>query len=145
MIGWLRFGHAKCRPRARGEDRRGQIPDIVSIHDRPAEIEERLVPVHWEGDLIKGAHNRSSVGTLVERTTLFTVLARMEDTSVASAVKSFGFVLDRIEAQKRLSMTYDQDKEMAGASSWRQIPVSKCSLSIHTALGSADETRTPTD
>ncbi len=56
VIGWLRFGHAKRRPRARGEDRRGQIADMVSIHDRPPEIEERLVPGHWEGDLIKGAH-----------------------------------------------------------------------------------------
>ena len=114
VIGWLRFGHAKRRPRARGEDRRGQIPDMVSIHDRPPEVEERLIPGHWEGDLIKGAHNRSSVGTLVERTTLFTVLAKMEDASAASAVKGFGHVLNRIEAQKRLSMTYDQGKEMAG-------------------------------
>jgi IS30 family transposase len=114
VIGWLRFGHAKRRPRARGEDRRGRIPDMVSIHDRPPEIEERLIPGHWEGDLIKGAHNRSSVGTLVERTTLFTVLAKMEDASSVSAVKSFGHVLNRIEAQKRLSMTYDQGREMAG-------------------------------
>ena len=113
VIGWLRFGHAKRRPRARGEDRRGCIPDMVSIHDRPPEIEGRLVPGHWEGDLIKGAHNRSSVGTLVERTTLFTVLAKMEDASAASAVKGFSHVLNRIDAQKRLSMTYDQGKEMA--------------------------------
>ena len=81
VIGWLRFGHAKRRPRARGEDRRGRIPDMVSIHDRPPEVEERLIPGHWEGDLIKGAYNRSAVGTLVERTTLFTVLSRMEDAS----------------------------------------------------------------
>jgi IS30 family transposase len=99
VIGWLRFGHAKRRPRARGEDRRGRIPDMVSIHDRPSEVEDRLIPGHWEGDLIKGAHNRSSVGTLVERTTLFTVLAKMEDASAASAVKSFGYALNRIEAQ----------------------------------------------
>ena len=79
VIGWLRFGHAKCCPRARGEDRRGQTPDMVSIHDRPPEVEGRLIPGHWEGDVIKGAYNRSAVGTLVERTTLFTVLARMED------------------------------------------------------------------
>jgi transposase, IS30 family len=49
VIGWLRFGHAKRRPRTRGEDRRGRIPDMLSIYDRPPEIDERLVPGHWEG------------------------------------------------------------------------------------------------
>jgi IS30 family transposase len=113
VIGWLRFGHTKRRPRSRGEDRRGKIPDMVSIHDRPAQVQERLIPGHWEGDLIKGAHNRSAVGTLVERTTLFTVLARMDDASAEAALKGFGHVLQRIEAQKRLSLTYDQGREMA--------------------------------
>jgi transposase, IS30 family len=113
VIGWLRFGHAKRRPRARGEDRRGQIPDMVSIHDRPPEVDERLVPGHWEGDLIKGKGNRTSVGTIVERTTLFTVLAKMEKATAESAVNGFSHVLNRIEAQKRLSMTYDQGREMA--------------------------------
>jgi IS30 family transposase len=113
VIGWLRFGHAKRRPRARGQDRRGRIPDMVSIHERPPEVEERLVPGHWEGDLIKGAHNRSAVGTLVERTTLFTVLSRMDNASAESALSGFSHVLNRIEAQKRLSLTYDQGREMA--------------------------------
>ena len=113
VIGWLRFGHAKRRPRARGDDRRGKIPDRVSIHDRPPEIEERLVPGHWEGDLIKGAYNRSSVGTLVERTTLFTVLSRMNDASAEAALEGFSHVLNRIDAQARLSLTYDQGREMA--------------------------------
>jgi IS30 family transposase len=113
VIGWLRFGHAKRRPRARGEDRRGRIPDMVSIHDRPPEVEERLVPGHWEGDLIKGAHNRSAVGTLVERTTLFTVLSRMDNASAEAALSGFSHVLNRIEAQQRLSLTYDQGREMA--------------------------------
>lgn len=113
VIGWLHFGHVKRRPRARGEDRRGQIPDMVSIHDRPPEINERLVPGHWEGDLIKGKGNRTAVGTIVERTTLFTVLAKMEKATAESAVNGFSHVLNRIEAQKRLSMTYDQGREMA--------------------------------
>lgn len=113
VIGWLRFGHAKRRPRARGEDRRGQIPDMVSIHDRPPEVDERLIPGHWEGDLIKGKGNRTAVGTIVERTTLFTVLAKMEKATAESAVNGFSHVLNRIEAQKRLSMTYDQGREMA--------------------------------
>jgi IS30 family transposase len=116
VIGWLRFGHAKRRPRTRGEDRRGKIPDMVSIHDRPPEIDERLVPGHWEGDFIKGAFNRTSVGTLVERTTLFTVLAKMDTARAESAVTGFSHVLNRIEAQKRLSMTYDQGREMAAHS-----------------------------
>ncbi len=113
VIGWLRFGHAKRRPRTRGEDRRGKIPDMLSIHDRPPEVEERLIPGHWEGDLIKGAGNRSAIGTLVERTTLFTVLSRMADASAESALCGFSRVLHRIEAQKRLSLTYDQGREMA--------------------------------
>jgi IS30 family transposase len=113
VIGWLRFGHTKRKPRARGEDRRGHIPAMVSIHDRPPEIDERLVPGHWEGDLIKGKGNRSAMGTIVERTTLFTVLARMEQATAESAVAGFSHVLNRIGAQKRLSMTYDQGREMA--------------------------------
>jgi IS30 family transposase len=86
---------------------------MVSIHDRPPEIEERLVPGHWEGDLIKGAHNRSAVGTLVERTTLFTVLAKLDSAAAEATVSGFSQVLNRIEAQKRLSLTYDQGREMA--------------------------------
>jgi len=113
VIGWLRFGHAKRRPRARGEDRRGRIPDMVSIHVRPPEVDERLVPGHWEGDLIKGAYNRSAVGTLVERTTLFTVLSTMKDSGAESALQGFSHVLNRIEGQKRLSLTYDRGREMA--------------------------------
>ena len=65
VVGWLRRGHAKRRPRTRGEDRRVQIPDMVNIPDKPQEVDERLVPEHLEGDLIKGAFNRSSIGTLV--------------------------------------------------------------------------------
>ncbi|HSL05947.1 MAG TPA: hypothetical protein VK901_20725 [Nitrospiraceae bacterium] len=64
------FGHAKRHPQARGEDPRGRIPDMVSIHDLPSKIEKRVVTRHWEGDLIKGAHTRSAVKILVERTYL---------------------------------------------------------------------------
>jgi IS30 family transposase len=113
VIDWLRFGHAQRRPRGRGTDRRHRLANMVSIHARPPEIDERLVPGHWEGDLIKGAYNRSAVGTLVERTTLFTVLSKMENVSAEAALAGFSRVLNRIEAQKRLSLTYDQGREMA--------------------------------
>ncbi len=107
VIALLRHGNHKRRPRARGHDRRGQIPNMVPISERPAEIEERLVPGHWEGDTIKGKYNRSAVGTLVERSTLFTVPAKMNGTGAEAAVDGFTRVLDRLEAQKRLSITYD--------------------------------------
>jgi IS30 family transposase len=113
VIALLRHGHQKRRPRARGKDRRGHIPNMVSIAERPAEIEDRLIPGHWEGDTIKGKYNRSAVGTLVERSTLFTLLAKMDNPGADAAVAGFSRVLERVDAQKRLSITYDRGKEMA--------------------------------
>ena len=113
LLACLRQARKSRRPRARGEDRRGTIPDMISIHQRPPEIDERLIPGHWEGDLIKGARNASSIGTLVERTSLFVTLVKMADATAETTVTAFGSVLNRIDAQKRLSMTYDQGREMA--------------------------------
>ena len=75
------LGHARKarRPRACGEDRRGEIPNMVSIHQRPPEVDDRVIPGHWEGDLIKGRGNASAVGTLVERPSLFVTLAKVAD------------------------------------------------------------------
>ena len=113
VISLLRKSHKTRRPRARGDDRRGLIPNMTSIDERPLEVDERLVPGHWEGDLIKGARNRSQVGTLVERTTLFTVLAHMQDATALGAANAFSTVLNKVDAQMRLSLTYDQGREMA--------------------------------
>ena len=79
---------------------------------RPPEIDERVISGHWEGDLIEGARNASAVGTLVERTTLFLALAKMDNATADAAVTGFGTVLNRIDAQRRLSLTYDQGREM---------------------------------
>ena len=103
----------KSRHRARGADRRGTIPNMVSIHMRPPGIEDRVMPSHWEGDLIKGARNASAVSTLVERSTLFIALAKMDHAPAAAAVTRSGTVLNRINAQRRLSLTYDRGREMA--------------------------------
>ena len=113
LIGCLRQGRSTRKPRTRGVDRRGQIPDMQSIHVRPPEIEDRLIPGHWEGDLIKGAGNRSSVGTLVERTSGFVVLAKMSSASAADALESFGKALKGIPEALRKTLTYDQGKEMS--------------------------------
>ncbi|WP_426117525.1 IS30 family transposase, partial [Massilia sp. PWRC2] len=114
LIACLRHHNQVRKPRSRGVDRRGQIKDMQSIHIRPPEIEDRLIPGHWEGDLIKGEGNRSSVGTLVERTTRFVVLAKMDNAGTRSVVDSFSAVLNRQPAELRKSMTYDQGREMHG-------------------------------
>ena len=113
LIACLRHGHNTRMSRTRGTDRRGQIPDMVSIHVRPPEIEDRLLPGHWEGDFIKGAGNQSSVGVLVERTSRLVLLAKMEDATAASALAGFSAKLNSIAAPLRQTFTYDQGKEMS--------------------------------
>jgi IS30 family transposase len=113
LVACLRQGRSTRKPRSRGTDRRGQIPDMQSIHVRPPEVADRLIPGHWEGDLIKGAGNRSSIGTLVERTSGFVVLAKMSSANAADALHSFGTALERIPAALRKTLTYDQGKEMS--------------------------------
>ncbi len=83
LVACLRHGRGTRLPRTRGEDRRGQIPDMVSIHVRPPEVDDRVMPGHWEGDFIKGAGNKSSVGVLVERTSRLVLLAKMDDATAA--------------------------------------------------------------
>jgi IS30 family transposase len=86
---------------------------MTLIEDRPSEVAGRLVPGHWEGDLIKGKMNRSQVGTLVERTTLYVALVKLENGRFETAAVGFADVLNRFDAALRRSMTYDQGREMA--------------------------------
>ena len=113
LVACLRHGRSTRMPRSRGEDRRGQIPDMVSIHVRPPEVDDRVMPGHWEGDFIKGAGNKSSVGVLVERTSRLVLLAKMDDATAASALAGFSAKLNSIAAPLRKSFTYDQGKEMS--------------------------------
>lgn len=113
LIACLRQGKSTRMPRSRGNDRRGQIPEMVSIHVRPPEVNDRVMPGHWEGDLIKGALNRSAVGVLVERTSRLVLLARMPDATAASALAAFTHKLRCIAEPMRQTLTYDQGREMA--------------------------------
>lgn len=85
---------------------------MVSIHVRPPEVNDRVMPGHWEGDLIKGAGNKSAVGVLVERSTHLVLLCKMPDASAESAGGATA-KLNLIAAPMRQSLTYDQGKEMA--------------------------------
>jgi len=113
LLACLRQGKPHRGRRSRADEKRGKIRDMTSIHERPAEIQGRLVPGHWEGDLIKGAGNRSSIGTLVERTSGKLVLVKLTDAKAATTRNGFVEGLLRVPAPLRLTMTYDQGKEMA--------------------------------
>ena len=116
LVSCLRMARAKRWPRSKGEDRRGQITDLLSIHVRPPEIEDRQLPGHWEGDLIKGKGNASAIGTLVERTTRLVVLVKLPHPNPATAahvLQAFTDKLNGIAAPMRQSLTYDRGREMA--------------------------------
>ena len=113
LLACLRQGKPHRGRRSKDGERRGRICDMTSIHERPAEVEGRLVPGHWEGDLIKGAGNRSSVGTLVERTSRKVVLVKLADAKAETARDGFAAGLLAVPAPLRLTLTYDQGREMA--------------------------------
>ena len=113
LVALLRQGRGTRKPRTRGTDRRGSLQDMVSIHVRPPEANDRLLPGHWEGDLIKGARNRSAVGTLVCRKTLFVMLVKMNGSTALDALRGYEQAFSPLDEKLRKTLTYDQGKEMA--------------------------------
>ena len=114
LIAGLRRHHARRKPHRRGvAAAQGQLKDLVLVDQRPPEVESRLIAGHYEGDLILGAGNRSAVGVLVERTTRYTFLCHLRQKDATSVREAFTRKLQPIPAALRLSLTYDQGKEMA--------------------------------
>ena len=113
LLALMRRRH-KARKTQQGKNKsnNGSIPDMTLIDLRPVEVEMRLIPGHWEGDLIIGKGNRSQVGTLVERTTLFVALVKLESAKADVAAEAFTKIFNRFDSQMRRSMTYDQGSEM---------------------------------
>jgi IS30 family transposase len=110
---YLRSGRSKRKPR-RGPTGQGRIPDMISISKRPAEVADRAVPGHWEGDLLVGKQNRSFIGTLVERQTRFVILTQLgADASTETVVAKIAEQIVRLPEHLRLSLTWDQGREMA--------------------------------
>jgi len=88
------------------------IQDLISIDERPREVADRTVPGHWEGDLLVGHANASALGTLVERTTRFTLLVPLAAKDAVTVRQAFARELRTLPAQLRRSLTYDQGPEM---------------------------------
>jgi IS30 family transposase len=96
------------------EEKRGKIANMLSIEERPAEVADRTVPGHWEGDLILGKYKRSALGTLVERTTRYTILVPLGDQKDALSVrKAYAEAFKTVPDELRKTLTYDQGKEMS--------------------------------
>ena len=159
----LRTGRALRVPRARTRSRGKKfVTADILISERPAEADDRAVPGHWEGDLIIGL-NSSAIGTLVERTTRFTMLLHLPrmvgygDTVPvkngpplaghgAEAVRdAIAASITSLPIQLRRSLTWDQGTEMAQHAQLKITPASRSTSAIHKARGSAAATRTPMD
>jgi transposase, IS30 family len=108
----LRLG--RSRRRSRGVRPGGGLREIVPIAERPAEVDDRAVPGHWEGDLILGKAGRSAIATLVERQTRFTMLIRLPAGRSAESVRvALTESIQRLPEALRRTLTWDQGKEMA--------------------------------
>jgi IS30 family transposase len=107
----LRSGRTQRRPQGRIETR-GRIPGMVMISDRPAEVEDRAVPGHWEGDLIIGKNAASAVGTLVERSTRYLMLLHLPDGRFPAQVDAaMRRAIRKLPKELVRTITWDQGKE----------------------------------
>ncbi|MEX7495381.1 IS30 family transposase (plasmid) [Acinetobacter baumannii] len=106
--------HENKKRKANGEPKKDSIlQDIKTIHERPAEVQERKIPGHWEADLIKGKDNKSSIATLIERNTRLCILATLPDAKAESVRKALTEALKYLPAELRKTLTYDRGREMS--------------------------------
>lgn len=112
LILYLRQGSRGRQRRKRGTPVRNKIPNMVSIHERPEEVESRTVPGHWESDLIIGKGHTSAIGTLVERTTRTTILVPLKSKDAPTVRKAFSKTVKKLPKETFLSMTHDRGSEM---------------------------------
>jgi len=117
----LRTGRALRHPSRKPGQRKNRIPNMVNIVQRPAEVEDRAVPGHWEGDLIIGARNQSAIGTLVERSSNYTMLVPLPDGYKPEQVApALARKIQQLPQQLRGTLTWDQGPEMRD---WEQVRI----------------------
>jgi len=109
----LRQERKMRQPRKYAHYRKQRIQDIISISERPKEVEERIAPGHWEGDLIVGKEHKSALGTLVERTTRLTLLVPLKEKDAFAVRKAMAKAFKRIPKQFKKTLTYDRGSEMS--------------------------------
>lgn len=109
----LRRRHKHRRQKGKVKRKSSPIQDYLGIDERPAEVNARKIAGHWEGDLIMGRNNKSAIGSLVERKTRLTLIARIRDINSTVVRQAFARKLSRLPAELKRSLTYDQGREMA--------------------------------
>ena len=112
LLSYLRQERTLRKQRKNTHEKRGSIPNMISIDERPKEVEERIIPGHWEGDLIIGKDHQSALGTLVERTTRTTILVPLLTKDAKAVRKAFAKEAKKLPKQMKQSLTYDRGKEM---------------------------------
>jgi transposase, IS30 family len=113
LIQQLRQGEHGRQRRKRDTDRRGQLSNMIIIHERPLEVADRCVPGHWESDLIVGKDHASAIGTLVERTTRTTILVPLKAKDAKTVRQALAQTVKRLPKEVFKSITHDRGSEMA--------------------------------
>src|SRR5437867_5691969 len=139
---YLRRRHRFRRPRKVRLSSR-PIQDLISIDERPAEVADRTVPGHWEGDLLVGHANASALGTLVERTTRFTLLVPLKATDAVAVRRAFARELRTLPPSSAAPSPTTKGRKCGSTASSRGRRRCACTLPIRSVPGSAGRTRTP--
>lgn len=118
LLACLRTGRVRRHPQAGARRGGSRIKDMINISQRPAEVADRALPGHWEGDLVMGANNASAVATIVERSTRMGMLVRLENHTAPHVADRLAAAMSRLPAHLARSLTWDQGTELAAHQSF---------------------------